>query len=92
MKQHVFRVLVLAGAAVAAFAADPEKGFIEPAQPKWGDRIRIVYRADLPGATLHATDTVTALVTIAFPGRFEERRIPMARAGDRLQAEMTVSE
>jgi hypothetical protein len=90
MKRYALRPLVLALVAVTAFAADADKGSIEPAQPRWGDRIQLIYRAGLPGATLHATDTVTALVTIRFPGRFEERRINMARVGDRLQAEMTV--
>jgi thiol-disulfide isomerase/thioredoxin len=90
MKRYALAQLVLAVVAVTSFAADADKGSIEPAQPKWGDRIQLIYRAGLPGATLHATDTVTALVTIRFPGRFEERRIHMARVGDRLQAEMTV--
>jgi hypothetical protein len=45
---------------------------IEPAEPKWGETIRLIYRADLPDATLHANDNVIALVTIAFPGRYAQ--------------------
>src|SRR6266478_1557384 len=92
MKRKALRVFVLTATAVSAFAAGAKKGFIEPAEPKWGDAIRLIYRSDLPGAALHAGDPATAVVTIWYPGRYEQRRLATKVAAGHIEAEMTVPE
>jgi thiol-disulfide isomerase/thioredoxin len=82
---------VLSLLALPALAAGAKKGFLEPAEPKWGDTVRLIYRADLPGANLPARDGAMALVTIWFPeGRYEKRRIPLTVTDGRLEGSMQV--
>jgi thiol-disulfide isomerase/thioredoxin len=83
MNRSALRVFTLATLAVRVYAGD-KKAAIEPAEPKWGETARVVYRGDLPGAI--------ALVTIEYPGSYEKRRLPMTVAGGRLEAEFTVPE
>src|SRR5258707_13305893 len=92
MKRNALCVFVLVAVAVSACAAGAKKGFIEPPEPKWGDAIRLIYRSDLPGAALHAGDPATAVVTIWYPGRYEQRRLATGVAAGRIQAQMTVPE
>src|SRR3954454_1368272 len=92
MNAHTLRVSALLLTACSLFAAGAKKAFIEPAQPKWGEKIQFIYRSDLPDASLPASDHAIALVTIAFPGRNEQRRVPMALTEGRLRGEITVPE
>src|ERR1043165_3048625 len=89
MNRYALRVFLLAATAAFCFGAE-KKAVIEPAQPQWGDTIRIVYRADLPDSKLHAGETAVAMVTVWYPGRAEQRRLILGAAEGRLSAEMTV--
>jgi len=75
-------VCVLAGAAFAA----PPKGAIEPANPRWGERIRVVYSGS---ALLHAGQVV-ALLSARSPEGSQRATLPMSPAGDLLEAQWTV--
>src|SRR5437879_1539075 len=90
MKRHTFRVSVLVLSALSCFAAGPKKGFIEPAEPKWGDAIRLIYHSELPQASLRAGEATVAIVTVWYAGRYERRRIPASRVSDHMEARMTV--
>ncbi|MCU1232603.1 MAG: hypothetical protein JWP63_570 [Candidatus Solibacter sp.] len=90
MTNRTLRVFALTAFALPLFAAGSKKAFIEPAQPKWGEKVQLIYRSDLVDAALRPTDSAIAIVNIWSPGEFEQRRIPMVRAGDQLRAEFTV--
>ncbi len=74
---------------VLALSAAPRSA-IEPAQPKWGDPIQLVYHSDAAGAKLRRQDAVMALLTIWYPETIEQRRIPMRTVGAGLRAEFSV--
>jgi peroxiredoxin len=92
MTYNALRVFLLATVAANSFAAGSKKAFIEPAQPKWGDPIRLIYRSDLADAGLHNGNPAMALVAIWYPGRYEQRRVEMKLVNGHLEAEMTVPE
>ncbi len=81
--------LVLTNLVGPAFAAK-SNGIIEPAVPKWGDEIRLIYHLDPSDATLGSADQLTALVTIWFPGHVAESRLRMSRKDNQFEAEMAV--
>ncbi|MCL5005846.1 MAG: redoxin domain-containing protein [Acidobacteria bacterium] len=93
MKRLVMLILVFASLVICAVAADSSRGLIQPAEPKWGDKIQIIYRIDSSGTPFRATDRVVAFVRIWSPGdNVVEHRFQLSRVGDHLQATMTVPE
>jgi thiol-disulfide isomerase/thioredoxin len=78
MKPDALSVLILAAAALSAAAP---RATLQPAEPKWGDRLQLVYLQDAPDAKLAKGSPIVAIVTIWYPETIEQQRIKLEDSG-----------
>lgn len=84
-------VLICLFGSTAVNAALPH-AVIEPAAPKWGDRVALIYRQDAPGALLTTGQQIVARVIIWYPEHSEERLLKLQAGAGNPRAEFTVPE
>ncbi|MGE0129795.1 MAG: redoxin domain-containing protein [Blastocatellales bacterium] len=73
----------------AAFA---QISSIEPAQPRWGQKLTIIYDTAAAGAKFTADDEVYVALRLSFPGYGENASARMTKAGKLFKAELPVKE
>ncbi len=89
MKPNVISVLIFA---VTALPAANPRAAMQPAEPKWGDRVDLVYLQDAPGAKLAKGQPIVALVSIWYPETVEQRRLTLNASGANPRAVLTIPE
>jgi peroxiredoxin len=65
---------------------------IEPATPRWGEKMTIIYDAGAKGAKLAVDDEVYVAIRYSFPGRIESRWAPMIKRDAQFHCELPVKE
>jgi thiol-disulfide isomerase/thioredoxin len=63
---------------------------IEPAQPRWGQTLTIIYDTSAKGAALAADDEVYVAARLSFPGYGENAWARMVKSGSQLKCELKV--
>ena len=63
---------------------------IEPAQPRWGQTLTIIYDAAVPGAKLTADDEVYVTARLSYPGFGESVWARMVKSGEQFKCELRV--
>lgn len=65
---------------------------IEPATPRWGEKMTIVYDAGAKGAKLGADDEIFASIRYSYPDRTESRWAPMTKRESQFRCELPVEQ
>ena len=65
---------------------------LEPAQPRWGQTVAVVYDSAVQGAKFSAADEVYVCAKLTFPDHVENLALRMAKVGKQHRAELKLKE
>lgn len=89
LKISVFSVISVCFVLSNALA---QVSWIEPAQPRWGGRLTIIYDTAATGAKFTTDDEVYVALRLLFPGYGENASARMAKVGRLFKAEFPIKE
>src|SRR5499426_2398765 len=93
MRLIVVRAVFLIGCLIACWRTTYSQiTAIDPAQPRWGQKLTIIYDTAAAGAKFTANDEVYVALRLSFPGYGENASARMTKAGKLFKAEFPVKE
>jgi|GEM_PF-610723 len=93
MRLIVVRAVFLIGCLIACWRTTYSQiTAIDPAQPRWGQKLTIIYDTAAAGAKFTTNDEVYVALRLSFPGYGENASARMTKAGKLFKAEFPVEE
>ncbi len=90
MKRRIELIFILL--LLLAAVAQAQVSSLQPAQPRWGQALTIVYDSAMTSAKFSATDEVYVCAKLTFPDHSENLTLRMAKAGKQHRAELKLKE
>ena len=77
---------------VFVVCAQAQVSSLQPAQPRWGQTVAVVYDSAVQGAKFSAADEVYVCAKLTFPDHVENLALRMAKVGKQHRAELKLKE
>lgn len=85
-------LMIIGFAAGLACVAEAQVSSLQPAEPRWGQAVTVIYDSAAEGAKFSVEDEVYVCAKLTFPDHSENIAVRMAKAGKQYRAELKLRE